>query len=115
MYAKPEELGWDPTITRQRIDGHTCYNITVDAFKGKRTVPIVFHTEQTLSDLAADALHGRGTRVFKAHKLNCTSGQMEGEPVTIKDIWVDDDRDREGWIRANIEEGADEEDELLIQ
>lgn len=115
MYAKPEELGWDPTITRQRIQGHTFYDITVDAFEGKGTVPIVFRTELILSDFAADALRGRGTRVFKARKLNLATGQVEGEPVAIKDVWVDDDRDREGWIRAKIEEGANEEDTSLIQ
>jgi hypothetical protein len=115
MYTKPEELGWDPTITRQRIQGHTCYDITVDAFEGERVVPVVFRTEQILSDFAADALRSRDTRVFKARKLNPVSGQVEGEPVAIKDVWVDDDRDREGWIRAKIEEGANEEDKLLIQ
>jgi hypothetical protein len=40
---------------------------------------------------------------------------VEGEPVATKDVWVDDDRDREGWIRAKIEEGAIEEDTSLIQ
>jgi hypothetical protein len=40
---------------------------------------------------------------------------VEGEPVTTKDVWVNDDRDRKGWIRAKIEEGAIEEDTSLIQ
>jgi hypothetical protein len=102
-------------ITRQRIQGHTCYDITVDAFEGKGTVPIVFRTELILSDFATDALRGRGTRVFKARKLNPATGQVGREPVATKDIWVDDDCDREEWIRAKIEEGANEEDALLIQ
>jgi Fungal protein kinase len=102
-------------ITRQRIQGHTCYDITVDAFEGKGTVPIVFRTELILSDFATDALRGRGTRIFKARKLNPATGQVGRGPVATKDVWVDDDCDREEWIRAKIEEGANEEDALLIQ
>jgi hypothetical protein len=107
MYAKSEELGWDPTITRQHIQGHTCYDITVNAFNGKGTVLIMFHTELILSHVTA--------KVLKACKLNPATGQVEEELVAIKDVWVDDDHDRKGWIRTKIEEGANEEDTPLIQ
>jgi hypothetical protein len=40
-------------ITRQRIQGYTCYDITVDAFENKGTVPIGFRTELILYDSAA--------------------------------------------------------------
>ena len=79
VYTKPEELGWDPTITRQWIQGHTCYDITVDAFEGKGTVPTVFRTELILSDFAADALRGR------ARDSNVTIGSSD----CVHHSWID--------------------------
>jgi hypothetical protein len=80
-----------------------------------QTVPIVYRTEGILSDFAADALRGRGTRVFKARMLNPNTTEVEGDPVALKDVWVDHDRDSEGEIRRKIEEEANDEDKPRIR
>lgn len=63
--------------------------------------PVVYRTLELLSDLAADGIVGRGTRVWSAYR----KGSNRKDPVNIKvvkDYWVDVDRDREGDIYRAI-------------
>jgi hypothetical protein len=119
MYADPAQLGWDPTIVRRLcpVTHKVQYDITVHPDGAQ---PITYRTKQVLSDIGAEALRGRGTRVWKAVKLLQDIGDMEVtedvHPVVIKDSWVDNDRKREGQIleeiRASAENGSVERDFL---
>jgi hypothetical protein len=62
----------------------------------------------------ADALLGRGTRVFEARKLD-DEGNPVGDTVATKDVWGDDDREREGTVREKSHQGARGEDKVLIE
>ncbi|KAF8576249.1 hypothetical protein K439DRAFT_1664701 [Ramaria rubella] len=96
-YAKEVDLGWDPTIKRVYVAGVEQYDITVHDVAGQA----IFRTTKVLSDFGADGLRGRGTRVFEACRLN--DGVPDGTSVAIKDVWVDDDRPKEGQVRQDIE------------
>ncbi|KAF9241208.1 hypothetical protein BU15DRAFT_45238 [Melanogaster broomeanus] len=95
-FAKDHELGWDPTIERMLVKGidgvkdNIQYKITI---KGK-----VYHTTTTISDFGAEAMRGRGTRVFKAYDRS----DPHKKPVVIKDAWRDSDRKREDEILKEI-------------
>ncbi|EGO00860.1 hypothetical protein SERLA73DRAFT_105307, partial [Serpula lacrymans var. lacrymans S7.3] len=114
-YAERADLGWDPTIKCVNVDGKICYDITVHSPRADGQAPAIYRTEEILSDFGADALRGRGTRVFKARRFNIQSGEVEGKPVAIKDAWVDEDRDREGDIRKTFEAEADDDDKSEIR
>ncbi|PSR77008.1 hypothetical protein PHLCEN_2v8107 [Hermanssonia centrifuga] len=53
-----------------------------------------------LSDSGAQSLHGRGTRVWKVVRVK--DGEAVGDPVVLKDSWVDLDRPREGAILQEV-------------
>lgn len=103
MYAKPVDLGWDPTITRSvcPITQRTHFDITVQPRDGP---PVIYRTKGILSSIDAEAVRGRGTRVWKAARL--INGKESGPLVAIKDSWVDSDRDREGDILSKIRASA---------
>lgn len=94
MFAEEHQLGFDPSMEPIE-DGQ--FNITV-GFEGKK--PVRYQTLEMLSDLGADSLFGRGTRVWKARRLD--GDDMVGPEVALKDVWVDDDRDREGEIYCDL-------------
>jgi Fungal protein kinase len=79
-HATEEDLGYDWTF---RLVGNAAqYEIDV----GERT----FLTSGVLSDIAADRMCGRATRVFKVYeKSNST------KMLALKDQWIDDDREGE--------------------
>ena len=58
-----------------------------------------YRTKQMLYS-SASALHGHGTRVWKA--VEVVDGVEKGPPVALKDCWVDSDRMREGEILDKI-------------
>jgi hypothetical protein len=94
--ASEEELGYDRTLKLVR-DEHGTAQYEIDV--GGRT----FLTSGILSDIAADRLCGRATRVFKVYeKSNPT------KMLALKDQWIDDDREGEAAILhrlyAQIEE-----------
>lgn len=95
MYAEPCDLGWDPTITPCG-DGLR-YNITVHSTDGTTKN---YRTLKLISDSGARFIRGRGTRVWKATLVQ--DGEECGEPVILKDVWVDPDRRREGAILEDI-------------
>ena len=137
-FANESELGWDPTIQRERIPEQvhsspggnssepereqvdaTRYRITVhtrlvgdDGHEGP-AVETVYRTTRIIFDHGADALRGRGTRVFEARRLG--DNVEIGEPVVIKDVWVDDDREREDKILSQLLNDADDKDKELVK
>ncbi|KAH0825895.1 hypothetical protein J3R83DRAFT_7707, partial [Lanmaoa asiatica] len=74
-------LGWDPTVERVYDGDKVLYKFTIDGE--------VFTTIGELATYGADAIFGRGTRVYKAK-------DKDGRVVAIKDSWRDHDRDTEG-------------------
>ena len=94
-------LGFDPTITRLlEVDGREQYDILLPCKNGAVQV---FRTLDVLYD-GSDQILGRGTRVWKAQRV--VSDELVGEPVALKDSWVDDYREREGSIDARIRQAA---------
>ena len=98
MYAEDIELGFDPTIKAVKAtDGVAQYEITVrDEAGGER----IYRTTKVLSASGDNYLIGRATRVWEAVEI--VDGVEVGDPVALKDCWVDSDRDREGYIIAQI-------------
>ncbi|KAF9236556.1 hypothetical protein BU15DRAFT_49861 [Melanogaster broomeanus] len=94
-FAPDHELGWDPTIERVLVkdvkDGEDeiQYQITIG--------DNVYQTLATISDFGAEAMRGRGTRVFKAYELS-----HPDKHIVIKDAWRDSDRKREDQILSDI-------------
>jgi hypothetical protein len=58
----------------------------------------VYCTTDVLSDYGADAIIGRGTRVFKVYDEQ----DVNKAPRVLKDTWVEEDRSREGQILRNL-------------
>lgn len=65
---------------------------------------VEYRAKDILSNVSADALRGRGTRVFKIRKVE--NGMEVGEELVLKDCWMDADRIREGGIMADILQDA---------
>jgi hypothetical protein len=69
-----------------------------------------YRTKQTLSDFGADAMIGRGTRVFEVYNKN----DSQRTSLALKDTWVEEDGPREGDILRDFfskikkESGEDE-------
>ena len=103
-------LGWDPTIIRGfHDDGKRYFDITVhDKNSGNK----IYRTSEILFSYGADAIRGRGTRVFEGNVLK--DGGPSGPSVAIKDAWVDYDRKREAAILADFYSKADDADKQLI-
>ncbi|KAF9230900.1 hypothetical protein BU15DRAFT_83049 [Melanogaster broomeanus] len=100
IFANDVELGWDPTIERVLVDGKIQYEI---GFYDAEGSPAVYQTVKILSDFGADALRGRGTRVFKAfRKPKPQDTEVARVYVVIKDAWRDSTRMREDEILKNI-------------
>jgi hypothetical protein len=112
--ASKVELGWDPTIKRYYDGGRSYCDITVHSRINNVITERIYRTSQTLSDHSADALRGRGTRVFEARLLDA-KGNETGDPVAIKDVWLDNNRDREGDIMEEIFNEVSSEDKIKLQ
>ncbi|KAI5993502.1 hypothetical protein EDD15DRAFT_2529998 [Pisolithus albus] len=102
-FANEHQLGWDPTVQRVCVEGKPQYNITVCTDEGKETV---YQTTKMISDFSADAMQGRGTRVFQV-RLTLQNGQPvhNAEPLVLKDSWREVDRAREDQILGQIFDG----------
>ncbi|KAI0769548.1 hypothetical protein BC629DRAFT_791096 [Irpex lacteus] len=127
MYAKDDELGYDPTmkLAKDQTKYKNQYDITIhhlalgsggadsDSIDVSKTKPVVLRTEKLISDIGAEALRSRGTRVWHARVL---TGELKGTLMVIKDYWVDHDRLREPEIRARILADAQtEEDKATLE
>lgn len=100
MYARPEELGYDPTITPARdpkARANNQYDIVVRDVEGTSWM---YRTTRLISSIGAESLRGRGTRVWEAQRL--INGRPQGKSVALKDSWIDDHRDREAAILEKI-------------
>jgi len=73
-----------------------------------------FRTRKIISSFGTEPLRGRGTRVYEAIEVD-EYGKEMGDPVVLKDIWIDHDRMREGTILAQLYEDADEDDKKLVK
>lgn len=85
MFAEDWELGWDTNMERV---ANNQFNIKI--------ADSVWRTVERLSDVGADCLLGRGTRVWRARQL--IDDEESGPFVVIKDFWIEDTRQREGDI-----------------
>ncbi|KAF9233645.1 hypothetical protein BU15DRAFT_66398 [Melanogaster broomeanus] len=103
-FANEVELGWDPTIERVLVGDQIHYDIS---FRSTEGPPTIYRTVEIISDFGADALRGRGTRIFKAYEKK-ESPPTEKDYVVIKDAWRDSDRMREDLILEKIFEAIAE-------
>ena len=87
-------------------DGSHQYDISVRLTDGTCQV---YRTKGLLSETGDVYLQGRGTRVWKAVRIE---GDAEtGDLVAIKDSWVDEYREREALLNARIRKAATTGDE----
>ena len=95
-------------MTLRRLgDGTFQYDIVVR--DDKDMTESIFRTRRLISDIGVDALRGRGTRVWEVVKID-SSGKDSGDATNVlKDVWVDDDRKREGEILRLIRQAARED------
>lgn len=100
-----EQLGYDPTIRRvcrRTAEDDPCFEIDVFEDCTKKTS---YRTSEILADFGAEALRGRGTRVWSVYNIEDANETLH----VLKDVWVSSDRSREGDILHKIKEllGAD--------
>jgi hypothetical protein len=88
-FGTTSQLGYDPTVKRVQQNG-----VQYDFLVGDTT----YRTVSVLSDFGADPLLGRGTRVFQVYNTT----DLSQTPRTLKDVWVEADRQREGAILADL-------------
>ena len=89
-FGTTSQLGYDPTVTHVEAAGKMQHEFRV----GDAT----YRTLSVLSNFGADALLGRGTRVFQVYN----TADPTRTPRTLKDVWVETDRKREGAILADL-------------
>ena len=115
MYADETELGWDPTMQRQsprEYVGDVQYTIECDG--------VTYRTVRLISDIGAEAIRGRGTRVWEVREVKKNGGE-DPTPLALKDSWVDTNREREGKILESIRlaakklPGGSDFDQLFMQ
>lgn len=102
IFSSKEELGWDPTM-KCRWNGIVGspfqYDITVrDMVTGGN---FVYRTEKLVSDVGANHIRGRGTRVWQVKKVS-RNHRVGKTDFILKDSWVDSGRQREGKVLAAI-------------
>ena len=103
-YAEFHALGFDPTVVLVEVPGSPLqYDITVASGTPEQQV---YRTAGVLADPGSQYVVGRGTRVWKARRLDTQTGEVVGEPVALKDAWVDSHREREGDINQRIRTSA---------
>ncbi|KAG8793263.1 hypothetical protein FRC12_003333 [Ceratobasidium sp. 428] len=104
--ADSTQLGFDPdfTLTVPPKTTSSQHDITVRSPNKTRSV---YHPVETLSEVGAESLMGRGTRVWKVQKLDDTGKPLD--PLyALKDVWVRDDRPAEHEVIAEIKESCPE-------
>lgn len=89
-FALEDQLGYDPTIKR-RADG--TYDIKVFVRPSKFRL---FHTIALVSDKSTDSVNGPGTRIWTVREVK--NKVDVGPLLTLKDGWIEEDRQREGDI-----------------
>lgn len=94
LYSTEDQLGWDTTMQHR---GGGQYDILV---RTKSSETLTFRTLEILSNVGAESPLSRGTRVWKCKQV--VKNRTKGPPVVLKDVWIDDDRRREGDIMSLI-------------
>jgi len=70
----------------------------IDVYSAPDAIPETFITVRMVADFGADAMCGRGTRVWIVVKKNDPSGPEH----VLKDCWIDSDRAHEGSVLQEI-------------
>ncbi|CAE6463385.1 unnamed protein product [Rhizoctonia solani] len=92
LLANPVELGYDFSIERLSGNDETSeplYNITVHNNEAKTTN--IYRAIRVISDVGADSMVGRTTRVWEVKKL--VDDVPTGPSYALKDAWVYEDRE----------------------
>ena len=89
------------TVYKTMDDGSHQYDVLLRLEDGTCET---YRTRRLLSDGGGVHLHGRGTRVWEAVRLE--NGKETADIVALKDSWVDDYRDREVSLNSRIRETA---------
>ena len=99
LFADEHVLGYDPTMAVHTSlgDGSRQYDIVVRQDDGTCHT---YRTKRLLSNGGGAYLQGRGTRVWHAVRLE--DGVETGDPVALKDSWVDAHREREASVNSRI-------------
>ncbi|KAJ1303672.1 hypothetical protein OPQ81_008099 [Rhizoctonia solani] len=103
LLAMDVQLGFDPTIGAvipTDRGSEPCYDIAIQNVDERTTT--VNRTVGIISDVGADSMIGRGTRIWKAQKF--VGGKLVGPVYALKDVWVHEDRVPEHLIVNQIRE-----------
>ncbi|EDR02424.1 uncharacterized protein LACBIDRAFT_332286 [Laccaria bicolor S238N-H82] len=117
-YGSAIDLGFDPTIKARKVVEDSVEKIFFDfTVKGtdssEKPITKIYRTVRSISEFGADAICGRGMRVYEVKEVD--NGILKGDTLALKDCWVDDDRELEGDILANILlDCKDEEHDLFL-
>ena len=88
-------------------DGHN-FDIAVQCEDGQTRV---YRTLNCISDSGAKELHSRGTRVWRAVLVE--GGEMRGEPVAMKDVWIQSTGKPEGVTLQAVCAATEIEDDCI--
>ena len=92
--ATLEELGFDTTVERKAVNGIEQFRIKVT--EDPNSDPVYFETVDWISNACSDYVAGRGTRVWKAMKVDIKTNKPCGKICALKDSWVESSRKMEG-------------------
>ena len=95
-------MGFDPTIKRvprSQLSDDAAFDITLEDPATGRSA--IYRTTRIIADYGAEALRGRGTRVWAVYDTKDTLKR----PRVLKDVWVNDDRQREDQVLSDIRDG----------
>lgn len=123
LYARPEQLGIDPTMTLVSAapGKHPVYDITVhvrlpgplnadaDDLGSDLHTPVTWRTTELINQDNAADLRGRATRVWAVVKV-VDGVEIPTQTGVLKDSWIDSDRVREGAVLDEIK-GSELSDE----
>ncbi|CAE6527898.1 unnamed protein product [Rhizoctonia solani] len=101
LLATDAELGYDPSVVTHSPDNpgsEPVYDITI--YNSNTKDPTVYRTIEIISDVGADSMVGRGTRVWSAQKVE--NGEPVGSVYVLKSIWVHQDRLTEHVVLEDI-------------
>lgn len=114
MFASPNLLGFDPTVTLVWPFGpHRRYDIVVRHQDDDGSIlATTFRTEKLISNVGAQAIRGRGTRVWRVRKL--LNGKVSGKTMVLKDCWIYSDQKREADVLEEIKASARDDDDRRV-
>ncbi|KAH9476740.1 hypothetical protein JR316_0010655 [Psilocybe cubensis] len=96
-FATEEELGYDPTVT---LEGDGNYTFKLPESLGSKDFRL-FRTLEPLSLYRSNNITGRMARVYKVVEVS-ESGEVLGDPLVLKDVWLDSSAETEKQIQEAI-------------